>query len=56
MNTLIVGFIGAQEIIIVLSILLIVPLSLVVFLVVRAVTKSKRKNSQVENGVNTPSN
>jgi uncharacterized membrane protein len=47
MNTLIAGFIGPQEIVIVLSLVLIVPVVLVVFLVLRAVTKSKRKNNHV---------
>ncbi len=46
MNTLIAGFIGSQEIIVVLSIMLILPIALVVFLVVRSVRKSKENSER----------
>lgn len=44
MNTLIAGFIGPQEIILILFLLLILPVTFfAVFLVVRAIRKSKKK-------------
>lgn len=46
MNTLIAGFIGPQEIVIILLICLILPIALIVFFVVRAIRKSKRNSER----------
>lgn len=46
MNTLIAGFIGPQEIIIILSIILILPIALVIFIVVKTVRKSKNNSER----------
>ncbi len=47
MNTLLAGFIGPQEIIIILFFFLIIPFALVVFLIVRAIRKTKKTNSPI---------
>ena len=46
MNTLIAGFLGPQEIVIILLIFLIVPVALVVFMIVRVVKNSKKGNDR----------
>ncbi len=46
MNTLLAGFLGPQEIVVILLICLILPIALIVFFVVRAIRKSKRNSER----------